>query len=115
MLCYIFTATEKRHGAQRLQTIVADSNCDLGKFIVDGNLNRWLEANVSCCGVAVVRDFHSVLLQKWTDKVRRGARGIVDVIASIKQMLTEKKPLDVIMNYIHVSSHRFLPLPQPSN
>jgi hypothetical protein len=108
MLCYIFTATEKRHGAQRLQTIVADSNCDLGKFIVDGNLNRWLEANVSDSSVEVGGDFHSLLLQKLTDKVRRGARGIVDVMASIKQMLTEKKPLDVIMNYIHVSPTRFL-------
>jgi hypothetical protein len=47
MLCYIFNAIEKRYGAQRLQEIVADSNCDLGKFIADGDLNKWLEANVS--------------------------------------------------------------------
>jgi hypothetical protein len=47
MLLFIITATEKRHGAPRLQQIVADTNCDLGKFIADGNLTRWLEANVS--------------------------------------------------------------------
>lgn len=47
MLGYIFTATDKRHGAQRLQTIVAAKNCDLEKFIKDGNFDRWSEANVS--------------------------------------------------------------------
>lgn len=51
MLGYIFTATDKRHGAQRLQTIVADKNCDLEKFIKDGNFDRWSEANVSLKGL----------------------------------------------------------------
>ena len=50
MLGYIFTATDKRHGALRLQTIVAGKKCDLEKFIKDGNFDRWSEANVSFIG-----------------------------------------------------------------
>lgn len=47
VLHHIFTAINLRHGAQKLQETVADANCDLGQFIKDGNLNRWLEENVS--------------------------------------------------------------------
>lgn len=47
MLRFIFTAIEKRHGAARLQQVVADANCDLSQFVSDGNFNKWLEANVS--------------------------------------------------------------------
>lgn len=47
MLRFIFTAIEKRHGASKLQQIVAETNYVLDKFISDGNFNRWLEANVS--------------------------------------------------------------------
>lgn len=34
---------------------------------------------------------------------KRVARGITDVMIAIKQMLDDKKALDVIMNYINVS------------
>lgn len=47
MLRFIFTAVDKRHGAAKLQQIFAATNCDLGQFIEDGNLTRWLEVNVS--------------------------------------------------------------------
>lgn len=47
VLRFIFTAVEKRHGANKLQHIVADSNCDLGQFTKDNNFGRWLEVNVS--------------------------------------------------------------------
>lgn len=47
VLRYIFMTVEKRHGANKLQQIVADKNCDLGQFIKDGNFARWLESNVS--------------------------------------------------------------------
>jgi hypothetical protein len=53
--------------------------------------------------VGFFANFTVIFLQKFADKVRRGARGITDVMASVKQMLTEKKGLDVIMNYINVS------------
>jgi MA3 domain len=52
MLRFIFVATEKRHGPQRLQQIVGDTNCDLGNFISDGNYSRWLEDNVSKKGIS---------------------------------------------------------------
>lgn len=47
ILRFIFTAVEKRHGATKLQQVVAESNCDLGQFTKDGNFGLWLEANVS--------------------------------------------------------------------
>lgn len=54
MLRFIFTAIEKRHGAPKLQQIFASSNCNLEIFISDGNLNRWLENNVSECYVMLM-------------------------------------------------------------
>lgn len=47
VLRFIFSAVEKRHGANSLQHIVVDSDCDLGQFTKDGNFGQWLEVNVS--------------------------------------------------------------------
>jgi hypothetical protein len=76
------TTVEKRHSANKLQTIVAETNCDLGQFIKDGNFGRWLENN------------------NFTSMVRRGTRGIADVMQQMKRMLQEKSSNDNIMDYI---------------
>ncbi|CAH1735438.1 unnamed protein product [Chironomus riparius] len=82
VLRFIFTTVEKRHSANKLQSIVAETNCDLGQFIKDGNFGRWLETN------------------NFTSMVRRGTRGIADVMQQMKRMLQEKSSNDNIMDYI---------------
>ncbi|KAG5666407.1 hypothetical protein PVAND_014436 [Polypedilum vanderplanki] len=82
ILRFIFTAIEKRHSANKLQQVVAESNCDLGQFVRDGNFGRWLEEN------------------KFTNMVRRGTRGIGDVMKHLEEMLQQKTSNDNIMDYI---------------
>lgn len=48
MLRYIFVAIEKRHKVTELKKVVNDTNIDLGKFLRDGNFEKWLELHVSC-------------------------------------------------------------------
>jgi hypothetical protein len=62
VLRHIFTAVDRRHGAQKLQEMVADANCDLGQFINDGNLNQWLEVNVSLKTSAIFLIIYLIIL-----------------------------------------------------
>lgn len=113
VLRYIFTAIEKRHNANKLQQVVADSNCDLAQFIKDGNFGRWLEENVSSatiwpcdiqpCDKEFFNNLFFHLIQKFTNMVRRGARGIGDVMKHLEEMLQQKSSNDNIMDYISVS------------
>ncbi|CRL07938.1 CLUMA_CG020896, isoform A [Clunio marinus] len=86
MLRFIFTFINKRHGESRLQKIYSDKNFELEKFLDDGNLNRFLEAN------------------KFSHIFRRGAVSLYDVITHVKKMLNEKEANnEEIMNYINSS------------
>lgn len=108
MLRFIFVAIAKRHGAAKLQQIVNDTNCDLGKFISDGNFSQWLEVNVSVAlrfGQASCSLLNMIIyFQKFASMVRHGTNGIADVMAKVKLMLDEKKTHDLIISYINVST-----------
>lgn len=47
MLRFTFSSINKSHGANQLQRVFAETNCDFEKFVADGNLTRFLEVHVS--------------------------------------------------------------------